>query len=80
MKVIVKYIIETDYDNLVESLKEVEYGVKVGLIVNYNDTKYEFLLNIKENSEECMCLSSSVITPESRERFQFKVGISYLPF
>ena len=38
MKRIVKYIIETDYDNLVESLKEVEYGVKVGLIVNYNDT------------------------------------------
>ncbi|WP_405303703.1 hypothetical protein [Methanobrevibacter sp.] len=72
MKGIVKYIIETDYDNLVESLKEVEYGVKVGLIVNYNDTKYEFLLNIKENSEECICLSSSVITPERRERFHLR--------
>lgn len=72
MEKLVKYIIETDYDNLKESLKDVEYGVKVGLIVYYKDTKYEFVLNMKENSEKFICLSSSVIVPAKREQFHLK--------
>ena len=43
MKDICEKVIETDYDNLNEALGEIEYNIKTGLIIFYNDTKYEFL-------------------------------------
>ena len=72
MKDISEKIIETDYDNLNEALGKIEYNKKTGLIIYYNDTKYEFLLNIKENVDELLCLSSSVLKVDDLERFHKK--------
>ena len=71
MRRLVKYIIKTDYDNLEDSLKKVEYGAKVGLIVSYNDMKYEFILNMKENSDEVTCFGSSITVPEKIKALSF---------
>lgn len=72
MKDISEKIIETDYDNLTEALSEVEYDKKIGLIIYYNETKYEFLLNIKKDVDELVCLSSSVLKVDDLERFHKK--------
>lgn len=72
MKDISEKIIETDYDNLNEALGKIEYNKKTGLIIYYNDTKYEFLLNIKENVDELLCLSSSVLKVDDLEKFHKK--------
>ena len=72
MNDIAEKIVETDYDNLKDSFKEIEFNKKIGLIVHYKDTKYEFLLNIKEGVDELLCLSSSVIKADDAERFHEK--------
>ena len=71
MRRFVKYVVETDYDNLKDSLKKVEYGAKVGLIVDYKDIDYEFILNMKKNSDGLICFGSSIIAPEKREMSPF---------
>ena len=72
MKDICEKIIETDYDDLNEALGEIEYNKKMGLIIHYNDTRYEFLLNIKKDVDELLCLSSSVLKVDDLERFHKK--------
>lgn len=72
MKDICEKVIETDYDNLNEALGQIEYNIKTGLIIYYNDTKYEFLLNIKKDVDELLCLSSSVLKVDDLERFHKK--------
>ena len=72
IKDISEKIIETDYDNLTEALTEIEYDKKIGLIIYYNETKYEFLLNIKKDVDELVCLSSSVLKVDDLEKFHKK--------
>jgi len=72
MKDIAEYIIETDYNDLNGALSKIRYDTKTGLIVYYNDTKYEFLLNIKKGVDELLCLSSSVLKVDDLERFHKK--------
>ena len=72
MKDIAEDIIETDYDGLRDALSKIQYDTKTGLIVHYNDTKYEFLLNIKKDVDELLCLSSSVLKVDDLEKFHKK--------
>lgn len=60
MRRLVKYIVETDCDGLKDSLKKVEMGAKVGLIVDFNNSTYEFILNMKKNSDAVICFASGI--------------------
>lgn len=59
MKEITDIIFETDFDELIETLEKIPLDKTVGLVVLFNEVKYEFLLNIKSDNDELLCLGPS---------------------
>ena len=59
MKEITDIIFETSFDELAETLKKIPYDETVGLVVLLNQVKYEFLINIKFDNDDLICLGPS---------------------
>lgn len=70
MEDLVDRIIECDFEHI--SFKEFPLNEKFGLIVWKRNVKYEFLLNLKENSQNLICIGSGALNPPDLETFKQK--------
>ena len=64
-------IITTTYEDLEKNLKKIPMNRQVGLVVLLNDIKYEFLLHIKPQYDDIICLGPSGLSDiEKIEEFK----------
>ena len=70
MEELVDKIIECDFEHI--SFKEFPLNEKFGLIVWKSNVKYEFLLNLKENSQNLICIGSGALNGADLEIFKQK--------
>lgn len=64
MEQLVEKIIKTDYENI-EKI-DIPYDERVGLIVYMSSIKYEFLLNIKSNTNKLLVVGSGALPNGSK--------------
>ena len=65
MEELVNKIIECDFEHL--NFNEFPLNEKFGLIVWKRNVKYEFLLNLKENSKNLICIGSGALNPPDKK-------------
>ncbi|MEE0938322.1 hypothetical protein [Methanobrevibacter sp.] len=70
MNELVDTIIECDFEHL--GFNEFPINEKFGIIVWKSNIKYEFLLNLKENSQNLICIGSGALNPPDLETFRQK--------
>lgn len=63
MHQLVDQIINIDYEEL--SAFEIPLDYRFGLCVNLHDTKYEFLVHFKSNTDKVLCLGSGAMADDS---------------
>ena len=64
-------IFTTDYEDIDETLQKIPLNKRVGLVVILNNIKYEFLIHIKSNKDELICLGPSGL-PDMEHIDKFK--------
>ena len=71
MEKLVDKIIISDYETLENDLKEIPLDKQIGLTVILNEIKYEFLVHIKSNNDNLLCLGPSGL-PSKQQINKFK--------
>ena len=69
MKKLVDKIIVIEYNELEEYIPKFPINKRFGLVVHLNNIKYEFLLNLKESSDNILVLSPSALNGDKIEKF-----------
>ena len=70
MDELVENIIVCDFEHI--PFSEFPFDERFGLIVNKNDVKYEFLINLNSESKNLICLGSGALNGSDLERFELK--------
>lgn len=70
MEELVDKIIDCDFDCI--PFSDFPLNERFGLIVKKNDVKYEFLINLKSESDKLICLGSGALNGSDLERFELK--------
>lgn len=72
MEELVDQIITMDFEDLDGYENRFPIDERFGLVINYNDVKYEFLIHFKSNADKVYCIGSGALTPNDMVRFKDK--------
>ena len=72
MEELVNQIISLDFENLDDYENKFPIDERFGLVINYKDVKYEFLIHFKSNTNKIFCIGSGAVPNKDMVRFKDK--------